>query len=166
VSAVHGTNRPDSGVATTFLEGEPPYRFRVSLRIWHPTKDPDEYTQSLGLSPHVSASAGEMVYRNGVARGIAKESYWSHEFEPSDVPEDVDQLMERVVDRLASHASLIHEVGATGGQAELFIGVFLKQLNVVFMLSPTLQRKCADLGLRLAFDVYGDDTSMSSTPTN
>jgi hypothetical protein len=158
VSATSTREKSNIGNATQYLDGVPPYRYRLSLRIWHPTDDPAEYTREFGLTPEFVHETGKMRFRpNGEPLRIARESYWSHQFEPSSEPEDVDVLAFRVAEGLSVHSELLNRIVATGGQVDFSIAVFMKQSNVVVLIDPALQAACSKLGIRLAMDIYGQD---------
>ncbi|MET1076934.1 MAG: DUF4279 domain-containing protein [Pseudomonas sp.] len=138
------------------------YRYTVSLRIWHPSRDPATFTTALNLLPLYCDKAGERRVRKGKALDIIeKDSYWSHEFEAAAGPEDLEDFLLSRVQSLARHKHFFTELGVGAGRAEFFIGFFPENFNCGFGLSPHLQRQCADLNLTLAFDIYGFDRDTS-----
>ncbi|MCI4569481.1 DUF4279 domain-containing protein [Lysobacter sp. CFH 32150] len=134
------------------------YRYRVSLRLRHPTEPLTYFADALGLAPDFQHVVGESRRsRNGEPLpGQYKESYWCHAL---DVPEsqDVEAFLLTTVERLDAHSILLSQLITSGGSAELFIGFFLESFNSGFSLSPELLRKCVALGIALDFDVYGHE---------
>lgn len=136
-------------------EGASYYRYRVSLRVWQPTGDPQRFTAGLGLAPDVTHTAGQPIVRRGRADRIAEETYWLHEFAAPDDAADLEDFLANVVTALHPHGEVFASVRADGGDAELFIGYFPEHFNCGFALTPALMQRCAECGLTLRFDIYG-----------
>lgn len=131
------------------------YRYRVSLRLNHPSDDPDFYSSALGLTPDVADRAGRSKFRKGKEAGAAKQTYWLHEFAArDDTVCDVEDFLLDILKTLDQHAEFFADLIARGGSAEIFIGFFLESFNTGFTLDPGLLRTCADLHLSLDFDIY------------
>ena len=132
------------------------YRYNVSLRIWHPSSDPAVFTATLGLEPLHFDVVGQHRTRKGKTLDVlAKESYWTHEFDSAGEPQDVEEFLLDRAYSLTQHKEFFTDICASGGRAEFFIGFFPENFNCGFELSPLLQRQCADLNLCLSFDIYG-----------
>tara|TARA_R110002020_G_scaffold21373_80_gene72633 strand:+ start:12301 stop:12765 length:465 start_codon:yes stop_codon:yes gene_type:complete len=135
------------------------YRYNVSLRLTHPTADPDTFSAALGLEPRFTDIAGQPRVRKGKQLDyVAKETYWTHQFDASHSPIDVEAFLLVTARRLASHKDLFSDIRSAGGRIEFFVGFFPEEFNCGFELTPELQQLCADLGIALAFDVYGFDS--------
>lgn len=131
------------------------YRYKVSLRIWHPTAHPDRFTEALGMTPDGIDVAGQPRVRKGrVMPIVPKMSYWYRDLGHGPERNVADFLHKRAY-ALSAHGAFFRALSEEGGKAEFFVGFFAEDLNCGFDLSPALHRQCADLSLWLAFDVYG-----------
>jgi len=132
------------------------YRYKVSLRIYHPAEAPSAFTEALGLEPDFQHMVGlpRVNRRSQPLPGKYEESYWSYAF---DIPADTDleDFLLSVTARLAAYAPFFSRISSSGGRAELFIGFFVEGFNCGFSLAPELHRQCAALGLGMDFDIYG-----------
>ena len=138
------------------------YRYNVSLRIWHPSLDPAEFTATLDLEPlHFDVAGQQRVRKNKTLEFVAKESYWTHQFELPDEPQDIEELLQNLASKLSQHKHFFANICATGGRSEFFIGFYPENFNCGFELYPSLQRDCADLNLTLSFDIYGYNPEQS-----
>jgi hypothetical protein len=124
--------------------------------LWHPAADPATYTRALELEPKYFDVAGQRRVRDGKQLDdIANQTYWIHEFDLSDTPQDVEDFLLETARSLLPRRDTLLAVRNTGGGSELFVGFFPEAFNCGFELSAELQGVCADLGLSLSFDVYG-----------
>jgi len=131
------------------------YRYRVSLRLNHLSDDPDLYSSTLGLIPDVADRAGRPKFRKGKEVGVAKQTYWLHEFvAPDEMVRDVEDFLLDILETLNQHSEFFADLSSRGGSAELFIGFFMECFNTGFILSPGLLRASADLRISLSFDIY------------
>lgn len=131
------------------------YRYRVSLRIWHPSENPRVFSDALGLEPTNVDVAGQPCMRKGKTLPyVPKESYWYHVFD-TDVEQDIEDYLMVKADGLACHREFFKRICDSGGRAEFFIGFYVEAPNCGIVLSPQLQQKCAALNLSLSFDIYG-----------
>jgi uncharacterized protein DUF4279 len=131
------------------------YRYYVSLRIWHPSRDPAVFTATLELEPlHIDMAGRHRIRKGKTLDVLATESYWTHEFFPDDESRDVEDWLLDLSSRLAQHKEFFADICVSGGRAEFFIGLMPESPNIGLELSPLLQRQCADLNLSLSFDIY------------
>jgi hypothetical protein len=134
------------------------YRYKVSLRITHPTMPAEKFTEELGLEPYRTWTVGQprQTPKGSPLPGIYKNSYWSHSFE---TPQDgnLEAFLLSVINNLAIHAATFRGVAEAGGHAEFFIGYFMEASNVGLYFDPELQQKCAALGISLSLDIYDPD---------
>ncbi|MGH9644757.1 MAG: hypothetical protein ACRD3Q_20320 [Terriglobales bacterium] len=116
----------------------------MSLRIRHPSMDPEEISRGLGIAPEHSFQAGQP--RSGGARGaVHTESYWIgilKPISPVDLSPFVDQrarMAQKQLDAarlsltwalslgaarvLASHKDLLRRIRAEGGEARLLVTI-------------------------------------------
>jgi hypothetical protein len=108
------------------------------------------------LEPFHFDVVGQRRTRHGKTLDIvAKESYWTHQFDPAVETKDIEDFLLELASRLSQHRSFFADICTTGGRAEFFVGFFPENFDCGFELSPTLQRQCANLNLSLSFDIYG-----------
>jgi hypothetical protein len=134
------------------------YRYRVSLTITHPTMPVEEIINALPMAPDHSGSHGSdrFTRRGRPLPGRNERSFWHRSLH---VPngDGLERFLTSTAEQLESHARFFSDLAAGGGSARMFIGVFLERDNIVIELSPELQRRYAQLGVALGFDIYGPD---------
>lgn len=135
-----------------------PYRFRISLRLVHPSEDLAKCTNEFGLEPSRQWKTGDprTTPRGNPLDGFRRESYWTAPLDAS-IHKDLESALAQVAGWLAEHELFLHKHANSGGSAELFIGFFLESFNTGFLLEPSLLAKYSSLGVALDFDMYGTD---------
>ena len=119
-----------------------PYRYTVSLRIRHPKKDPNTFTEKLKIEPkHTKINS----------------TYWSAKVTtPVKVNSqeiELETQLENLVNKFKDHSTLFKEIVQTKGEVEFFIGIFSKE-NFGLSFSPKLLNRLSELNIQLAFDIY------------
>jgi hypothetical protein len=97
-------------------------RYSVRLLIKHPDIDPVRITETLGLTPHLSATAGS-ERRNpagAIVPGPHKVSVWSHSFDVKGKRRFFSDV-EKMIDKLEPHEVLLSEIANSGGSIILII---------------------------------------------
>jgi hypothetical protein len=139
-----------------------PYRFKVSLRIRHPSLNPVEITSALGINPSRSWIAAEPRFTpsGSPLDVINRESYWTAELIAGNSEENgLSSAIAAVLDRLSPHAPFLARLNAEGGGAEFFVGWFCDATNFGEVFGPHLLGRLAALGIGLSLDVYGGPPS-------
>lgn len=134
------------------------YRYKISLRLQHPTADPAEFTRVLGLVPSHSHKSGEprLSYKGEPMSGCNKETLWVTEVAKGRWPDvDLSAAIEAAVGRIAGHKALFERIRTEGGHAEFFIGWFVGDQNGDCFDCDLLGR-LAELKIDLSFDVYAE----------
>ncbi|MEE7545860.1 DUF4279 domain-containing protein [Xanthomonas sp. Kuri4-1] len=128
-------------------------RYRISLRITHPSIRGDEINAELGLTPKISYTVGDrrLTPKGHELPGIRKESFWCYELASHDEPFEI--AISNFSKELAKHKSFLDRLSATGGRLEYFIGWFSFE-NSGSVLEEGLLKLLADLKINLAFDIY------------
>jgi hypothetical protein len=133
-------------------------RYQLSLRIWHPSMDPREITETIGTEPHRSWKAGD-PRRTPVDRplpGVNRESYWYAIICEGHAPTDSLAIkFESALDGLAAHKEYFSQIRQEGGRAEFFIVWYLRS-QAGTTLPHSALRKLAGLGIDLSLDNYHD----------
>ena len=134
------------------------YRYKLTLRISHPSLPPEQITAALRLEPDRSWTVGSprKTPKGSPLPGEYKNCFWSHSF---DTPADgeFEAFALSVLNSLSTHADTFREVADTGGHAEFFVGIFMETSNVELYLSTGLHAKCVELGISLYLDIYDPD---------
>ncbi len=132
------------------------YKYCLSLRIWHPSRDPREFSNALGLKPDYTDTAGKQRVRKGKQLDyIAERTYWSHQYGPNSNSQDLEEAISEKAHSLLKYKGFFAGIYNEGGKLELFVGLMPEAFNCGFELSPELQKLCSDLNLGLSFDIYG-----------
>jgi hypothetical protein len=138
-----------------------PYKYSVSLRVVHPTINPDSITNKLGLQPSRKWMAGEVrsTTKGNKLEGINKETYWTTRlhggkslFSRRMVLEDF--LSEQIA-RLKKEEKYFRHIRKTGGRMELFVGLFCDK-NIGAEIPYSLLAAMGNLGIDLSLDIYPD----------
>ena len=117
-----------------------PFRYAVSLRIWHPQIDASAVSDTLGLAPKRTSPSVP--------------SFWTHAYE---VPQDNEcaAFIYSAASALRQHTDFFKRVRASGGRAEFFVGWFGDK-NFGDSFSHATLSVLAELQIDLSFDVYPD----------
>ncbi|WP_411849351.1 DUF4279 domain-containing protein [Stenotrophomonas sp. LGBM10] len=133
-------------------------RYRISLRITHPSIASDEISAELGLNPRISYTAGDkkLTPKGREVPATRKETFWCYELPTGDEPFEL--VISRFSKELAEKKSFLDRLSSTGGHVEHFIGWFSPE-NSGFVLENGLLKLLAELKITLAFDIYNDPQS-------
>ena len=136
-----------------------PYTYSISLRLHHPSIDPAEITQALGLKPKRAWKAGDtrQTPKGMPLEGIYRESYWYTDLiqdgEHSSEGTLIEEYLDYFAKQLAPSRDFFARIRSEGGRVELSIGLY-NDRNFGFELPPSLLSAAADIGLSLLFDIY------------
>jgi hypothetical protein len=109
------------------------YEFTISLRIRHPTVDPDRITNALGIEPQHTWKAGDPRRDPGgeELEGDYRESYWMGRL--MDAPQlssgrlSVESVLQRTLDQLRRSHEFLDELNTNGGVAELQVSLYARE---------------------------------------
>ena len=143
--------------------------FSISLRVRHPSMNPDVITGTLGITPEHFWGCGEPRRSVSGAKlgGTHRDTYWS-----ATLPETLQQglvsagqpggqsmwhvepaiLLARQVLQLKRHREFFDQVRAEGGDASLMIEL-AAEAQTAFRLDPAVMRPLAELGLAVEFEI-------------
>jgi hypothetical protein len=153
------------------LQSEP-QPFDLSLRIRHPSIDPDEISDELKVEAEYSFRAGDPRPSGSGISSVHGESYWVGPVGTDDtveVPLREFRLAQqrlaaatlrslgwalflRVTHFLNAHAALFRRIKSEGGQASLLVSILPGQVES-FSIGPEVSRILADLGITIEFDL-------------
>jgi hypothetical protein len=139
------------------------YRYKISLRVRHPSMDPAEITHAVDLIPWRCWPAQEprTTPLGKPLGGIWPHTYWTARVMEGEWPgKDLQVAIGEVVDWLELSRSFFEKVHSEGGTAEFFVGWFFEgQSGGVFDCG--LLARMADLKINLSLDLYPPDTPVS-----
>jgi hypothetical protein len=148
--------------------------FSISLRVRHPSMDPDIITGTLGIAPEHFWGCGEPRRSASGAKlgGTHRETYWS-----ATLPETLTQqglalgqlapgqstaqaqwhvepavFLARQVIQLKRHRVFFDQLRAEGGDASLMIEL-APEAETAFRLDAAVMRQLAELGLAVELEI-------------
>lgn len=145
------------------------YEFTISLRIRHPTVNPDRITKELGIEPQHTWKAGEA--RRGDTgeqlEGVYHQSYWTGRL--MDKPQlsseraTVESVLLQTLSQLSRSHDFLQQLSTDGGTAELVVSMFTRG---VFRLdlSPESSALLGRLRLTIAFDIHPHSPGNGTAP--
>jgi hypothetical protein len=152
--------------------------FQLSLRIRHPSLDPDELSREFSIeAAHCFRAGDPRPSRSGIA-SVHPESYWLGALNTGNWPVEVTYpgvrrllaaqerfgvvAMRSLGWALAlstrffnAHAKTLRRIGAEGGQVSLLITAPPGEVSG-FSLAPAVCRVFSELGIALEFEFTGD----------
>lgn len=145
--------------------------FGISLRVRHPSLDPDLITTTLGLKPDHCWGCGEPRRSASGAKlgGTHRETYWSATL-PSDgfgVPlpsrlylEPAGMLARHVL-QLKRHRPFFEQLRSAGGDASLMMEL-APGAETTLRLDAAILRQLAELGLAVELEIMAHDAGTDS----
>ena len=158
-----------------------PLPFQLSLRIRHPSIDPQSISRELQIEPEHSFQAGQpRQLRSSVAPAtVHTESYWLAALNPAtwfenlSFPEaptlataqkHIDAAVAQnlsgalglcAVQFKSAHTALLHTIRSEGGEVSLLVTLSPTAVDT-FTLPPQLSRIFGELGITLEFEITND----------
>jgi hypothetical protein len=156
------------------VEEVSPETFQLSLRIRHPSLDPEEITRALGVEPAHSFRAGA-PRSSGKPASAHTQSYWLGALPPIAssaalaLPEDrwsevAQKQLTAATKNLGwalafnagrfckLHAEILRRIRAEGGEVTLLVTTFGAEASS-FTLAPEASQLFGELGIALEFDL-------------
>jgi hypothetical protein len=137
-------------------------RYKITLRITHPTLEAGRIGHELGLAPVFAYTAGDrrVTPKGTELPGTRKESYWYYVIGPTDEP--IERTIARVTASLAEKKSFLRQISETGGRTEYFIGWFSSE-NSGFVFEHHLLGELSEMRIDLSFDIYPEVGKQSTS---
>jgi hypothetical protein len=135
------------------------YEFTISLRLRHPSIDPSEITQTLGIMPQHTWKAGHPRRdpAGGTLEGVYRESYWMGRLMQEPARSSAQVSVESVVQQTLAHLRRSHgfleRLDGEGGIAELHVSLFACE-DFQLQLSAQSLALLGRLGLAVALDIH------------
>jgi hypothetical protein len=97
-------------------------RFKIRLLIRHPTIDPDRITNTLQLTPHLSAMVGTVRKTpvGTILPGLHRDSVWSHSFRVERNRFFFSDAV-RLINKLEPHQAFLVQLDESGGSTTLIL---------------------------------------------
>lgn len=135
-----------------------PYHYSISLRIKHPTLDPDIITQQFNREPMRQWRKGypRMTPKGSQLDGEYKESYWCALLCESFKSEAIylEDFLNDITSELRIHQNFISKVILDGGSVCYSVGLFLEKSTAGLEIDYSLMRVITDLGIDLNLNIY------------
>jgi len=131
------------------------YKYKLSLRITHPSRDLSVLCQKLGLKPKWKWKAGD---RRATPSGKLLVGRYDRSYcciaiaERSSKP--LPRCMKDCLDQLRPHRRMLANIVATGGTIEFFVGWFAQSLNSGEVFDWQILQEAAKLKISLSLDFY------------
>ena len=154
-------------------------RFQLSVRIRHPSMDPDEISRELNIEAEHSFRAGDRrPSRSGLPDSVYPESYWIGVLKPGQRVIDVafpgvpwSQMVQQQLDSaigslgwtlslsaprfFKTHAQVLRRILSEGGQVSLLVAISSSEVSS-FTLAPEASRLFGELGITVEFELATD----------
>jgi hypothetical protein len=125
----------------------------ASLRFFDDDLDPDELTKLLGCPPTKSESKGEEIVGKVTGqKRIARSGGWrlsAERREPGNFDDQISEILDQLTDDMNIWQNLTSRF-----RADVFCGLFMKEVNEGISLSNETLQRLAKRGLTIDFDIY------------
>ncbi len=135
------------------------FRFRLSLRLSHPSLTLGEISMGVGLPARGGWNAGEArkTPKGQPLSGFNRETYWYTEISHPEEASLTAVLAEHL-SALELRRDFLQEFRSTGGRAEYFVGWFTTERSGGETLPSEILRRLGELSLDLSLDVYAPES--------
>ena len=135
-----------------------PYSYQITLRIFHPSIEPNEITESLAMQPKRAWKAGQprQTPKGTPLDGIYSESYWYSDLTDGEHTSEgtlLEDYFDHFCTQLLQHSPFFNRIRKEGGKVELYASSYSKR-NYGFEFPPALTQKLTEMGLTLVIDIY------------
>jgi len=136
-----------------------PYRYCLTVRIFHPSMNPDEITENIGIEPDTTRMVGDQRInpKGKLLEGVWPKSLWAYQPHKEERLFSNDQYLEDYISDLTNELSMHKEyfsyIVDTGGKIEYFVGLF-SEYSIGSEFNPDLLRIMGELNIGLSLDIY------------
>jgi hypothetical protein len=137
------------------LSNESVPQVQVSLRVRHPTIDPDEISAAVGVKPEHCFKSGEPARGR---RGLHTQTYWLAHIAPGSWPEPVDpSFLETIAARNSDRSATAERLrkvaqSARSRSVEMTLFYALQRLNARHAFLERIQSDGGDVSLLLSIE--------------
>ena len=131
------------------------FRYKMTLRVWHPSLTAADIEKHLVQKAQVSQTAGDkrISPAGHPLDGTYKETYCSFGGHALDTEsESIESAIHRILIDLESKPGF-KTIMDSNGKVELFLGLFANR-NIAITLPPALLLKAGQSGVHIALDIY------------
>jgi hypothetical protein len=131
-----------------------------TLRVFHPSIDPQVITEEFGLPPNRTWRAGEprATSKGHPLAGQNRQTFWRLTLGGNESGNnDLRTGLRDIVNRLEPYRVFFKRIRGGGGRVEIFVAWFLER-HEGLELDHELMEKFAALEIDLSFDVYPPET--------
>jgi hypothetical protein len=135
-----------------------------TLRLYHPSIDPRQITEELGLPPVGAWRAGEprVTPKGTLLGGFAKMSFWRTNLVGDESGlGDLAAALHDIAGRLEPYRGFLNRMRDESGTVALVVSWSLSE-NEAVALEPALLAKFAQLGVTVEFDIHPGDVVVES----
>jgi hypothetical protein len=132
-----------------------------TLRLYHPSIDPRQITEELGLPPIGAWRAGEprMTPKGTLLGGFAKMSFWRTNLVGDESGlGDLAAGLHDIAARLEPYKGFLNRIGDEGGTVALLV-TWLVADDEALAVEPALLARYAQLGVALDFEIHPPDVA-------
>lgn len=131
------------------------YRYKVSLRVFHPTRRAEEIATNVGLKGHILQSVGEprKAPKGEKLNGIYDRTYVTFNLEETHKEGVVELLRKTLEVTLVGKTPYLSELVETGGKVEFFVGMFGDE-NIGLEIDAGLISDLASARIAVSLDIY------------
>lgn len=136
-------------------------RYAVALFIIHPTIDPDEITQQLGLVPQIVHPVGRprVTPKGTLLGGVYRDTRWRHTILHTTRDQWFVREVEALVARIEPHKDFLFNLKSTGGTVYINIDFMGDEGDFGDAIRTELLSRLAALGIDLGISVYTEAPS-------
>jgi hypothetical protein len=123
------------------------------LRFFGDDLDPDHISNVLGVAPTNAYRKGDVTPSEKGKKAVAETGTWQLEADEEfsgELPEQIASIFAALTDDLTVWKDL-----SSRFDGDVFVGLFMAELNEAFSLDPALLGAISSRGLVLEFDLYG-----------
>jgi hypothetical protein len=134
-----------------------PAKYKITLRITHPSMDAEDIAIQLGLqaSRRWSAGSRRTTPTGTLLSGVNDVTFCMFELEvPMEMIGDLGSALSLWTKKLFAAKSFFDHIRSTGGTIEYFIGVFMEKGNTGVVMEVSLMNQLVELGIGLSLDIY------------
>ncbi|TKB68028.1 MAG: DUF4279 domain-containing protein [Nitrospira sp.] len=131
-----------------------PARFEISLRITHPSMDPEDISTQLRLKASTKWKAGlrRTTPVGTLLAGTNDATFCVFELDAK-TRGHLDTTLNTLTKKLFRFKHFFQKIRSTGGSIEYFIGLFVNR-NTGIILDRSLMAQLVNLGIDLSLDIY------------
>jgi hypothetical protein len=136
--------------------------FKVSLRIWHPSRTAEDIKKDFPFQPRIenSVNAQRRTPKGTLLTGVYRETYCS--FPLSAGQGDFVDGLKDVAGILSACKGALSRIREEGGRCEVYVGHFSADSTNGFTIDMSTAHRMVDLSLDISVSIYGGPDSVEA----